>query len=391
VSNSKDRESVALVGELLEGRIDRRRFVRDALLMGMGLSTIGTVLSACGGDEKKPEPSRLEGGPTPGPGGAAPAPVMEKELNIYIWSDYLAEDTVPNFEKETGVKVVVDTYESNEEAVAKLQSGASTYDLVCPSGYAVEVMRALDLIEKIDHAKTPNVKNILAAFKDVPYDPGGLFTMPWLWGITGIAYRKDRVKGPVDSWAVFQDAQYKNKMTQMDDMRDVIGGWLKFRGKSLNSIDAAELAQAKADALLAKANLQSYISGPVKSSLIAGDVLIAMLWDGDTAQATRENPEIGWVLPKEGASIWTDSMVIPKSAPHKNAAHAFLDYIMRPEVAAKLASGTGYGSPNEAALPLMTNPTRMPEGAQKALVEYQKDLGANAAAWDQVWTEIKAG
>jgi spermidine/putrescine transport system substrate-binding protein len=316
---------------------------------------------------------------------------MEKELRVYNWSDYIAEDTVANFEKETGVKVIYDTYESNEELVAKLQAGASGYDLVCPSGYAVQVLLALGLLDPFNPKYIPNLGNVAPQFRKMVFDPTDAHTVPWQWGITGIAYRKDKVKAPPDSWAVFQDKQYAGKMTMMDDMRDAIGAWLKFRGKSLNSVDPADLAAAKADALLAKKNLQSFVSAPVKGQLVAGDVWIAQLWDGDTLQAKSENDKIAFVAPKEGSTIWCDSMCIPKGAPHKRAAHAFLDYVLQPKVGAAISTFTGYGTPNSAALALMEKPVPYPTAEQMTRLEYQTDLGAASQQWDQLWTEIKAG
>ncbi|MDO9280416.1 MAG: extracellular solute-binding protein, partial [Pseudomonadota bacterium] len=316
---------------------------------------------------------------------------LEKELKIYNWSDYIAEDTVANFEKETGIKVTYDTFESNEELVAKLQAGASGYDLVCPSGYAVQVLRALDLLEPLRPKYIPNLANVAPQFRKMAFDPTDSYAVPWQWGMTGIAYRADKVKAVPDSWAVFHDAQYKGKMTMMDDMRDVIGAWLKFRGKSLNSSIAEDLVAAKADALTAKALLQSYVSAPVKGQLVAGDVWIAQLWNGDTLQAKAENDKIEWILPKEGGVIWADSMVIPKAAPNKRAAHAFLDYILRAEVGAAISDFTGYGSPNAAATAKMKTPVAFPSDEQMKLLEFQSDLAGASGAWDQVWTEIKAG
>ena len=316
---------------------------------------------------------------------------MEKELRIYNWSDYIAEDTVANFKKETGIEVIYDTYEANEELVAKLQAGASGYDLVCPSGYAVQVLLALNLLEKLNPAWLPNVGNISTVFRKTAFDPTDEFTVPWQWGTTGIAFRKDKVKAPPDSWAVFLDKQYKGKMTMMDDMRDVIGAWLRYRGKSLNSTNADELAQAKKDALEAKALLQSFISAPVKGQLVAGDVWVAQLWNGDTMQAKVESDQIDYVIPKEGTTIWCDSMCIPKGAPHPRAAHAFLDYILRPEVGASISKFTGYGSPNAKSTASMEKPVPYPTEEQLKLLEYQTDLGAASQQWDQIWTEIKAG
>jgi spermidine/putrescine transport system substrate-binding protein len=348
------------------------------------------VLQACGGEEKAAPPPPPPAKPDAPPPEPELGP-METELRIYNWSDYIAEDTVANFEKEFNVKVTYDTYESNEELIAKLQAGASGYDLVCPSGYAVQVLLALGLADKVLRKYVPNLANVAAAFQKPAFDPSGEHAVPWQWGLTGLAYRKDKVKSAPDSWSVFHDAALKGKMTMMDDMRDVLGAWLKFRGKSLNSSEAADLQQAKADALTAKPNLQSFISAPVKGQLVAGDVWVAQLWNGDTAQARAENDQVEFVLPKEGGSIWVDSMVIPRSAPHKRAAHQFLDYILRAEVGASISTFTGYGSPNQAALAKMEKPVPYPTDEEMKKLEYQLDLASNSAAWDQIWTEIKAG
>ncbi|MDP2312261.1 MAG: spermidine/putrescine ABC transporter substrate-binding protein [Pseudomonadota bacterium] len=385
-------QAVALADSLAEGRLDRRSFVRGALALGLGLPSIAAVLQACSGEA--PEAAKAPEGAAataPVPAGPPDLGPMEKELKICNWSDYIAEDTIANFEKETGVKVTYDTFESNEELIGKLQAGATGYDLVCPSGYAVQVLLALKLLEPLNPKYLPNQGNIATQFRKTAFDPTDAHTVPWQWGITGIAYRADKVKAPPDSWAVFHDPQYKGKLTMMDDMRDVIGAWLKFRGKSLNSTVAEDLAAAKADSLTAKALLQSFVSAPVKGQLVAGDVWIAQLWNGDTIQAKAENDKIEWVLPKEGGAIWCDSMVMPKGAPNKRAAHAFLDYILRPEVGAAISNFTGYGSPNSAATAKMEKPVAYPTDEQMKLLEFQADLAGASGDWDQVWTEVKAG
>lgn len=382
-------DRVQLVESFRRGQIDRRAFLRNALGLGVSVSTIGLVLQACASEEKPAEPAK-------GPEGAA-QPAAEPELgpiegnlHIYMWSDYIAEDTVPNFEKEFNCKVTVDTYESNEEMIAKVQTGAAGYDLVCPSGYAVSVLRNLDLLEKLVKKHLPNAGNVAPLFLGTVFDPDNAFTIPWQWGITGIAYRKDLLGKVPDSWALFQDPAFKGKMTMMDDMRDNIGAWLRFRGKSLNSVDPADLAAAKADALTAKPLLESYISAPVKAQLIAGDVWAAQLWNGDTMQAKAEKAEIEFALPKEGSSIWCDSMCIPKGAKNKRAAHEFLNYVLRPEVGAKISDFTGYGSPNKEATPKMATPVPYPTDAEMKNLEYNQDLAGASALWDQIWTEIKS-
>ncbi len=371
-------ETEQLVEGLVAGGVSRREFVTRATALGLSLSTISLVLTACG---KKDAPALAAG---------ADLPEMEKELNIYSWSDYIAEDTVPNFEKEFGVKVTYDTYESNEEMVAKLQAGASGYDIVVPSNYIVPVMTALNLAFPLNKKYIPNLANLAPTFADPVFDPGLVHAVPYQWGTTGFAYRTDKIATPPDSWAIFQDPKYKGKMTQMDDMRDAVGAWLRFKGHSLNSIDPAELAEAKADALIAKKNLKAYISAPVKGQLISGDVWVAQLWNGDTTQAKAEQPALGYVLPKEGCNIWTDSMMVTTGAKNKRAAHEFINYILRPDVGASVSNFTGYGSPNSEALAKMTTPIPYPTAEEFQRLEYYKDLGANGQLWDQIWTEIKS-
>jgi spermidine/putrescine transport system substrate-binding protein len=275
--------------------------------------------------------------------------------------------------------------------VAKLQAGASGYDIIVPSNYIVPVVVATGLASTIVRKYVPNLANLAPTFVNPVFDPGNEHAIPYQWGTSGYAWRTDKVPGSPDSWAIFLDSKYKGKMTQMDDMRDVIGAWLRYRGKSLNSIDPVELAQAKKDALAAKKNLKAYISAPVKGQLISGDVWVAQLWNGDTAQAKVEQPNIGYVVPKEGCTIWTDSMMITSSAPHRRAAHEFINYVLRPDVGAAISNTTGYGSPNEAALARMKTPVPYPTAEEFQRLEYQKDLGEAGTLWDQIWTEIKSG
>ena len=237
---SKRKQLERLVGELERGGISRRDFVWRALALGISVSSAGAVLSACGGGDKGGQAGAGAQGETElGP--------IEKELHIYNWSDYIADDTVPNFEKEFGVKVTYDTYESNEEMVAKLQAGATGYDIIVPSGYIIPVLVATDLITTLNKKNLTNWGNVAPIFQNLPSDPGSTHTVPWQWGTSGIAYRTDKMKSPVDSWAVFHDREFRGKMTMMDDGREVIGAFLRYRGHSLNSTDPQQLAKAKAD------------------------------------------------------------------------------------------------------------------------------------------------
>jgi spermidine/putrescine transport system substrate-binding protein len=346
--------------------IDRRSFVGAALAVG----ATGCRCGSSGDPEDLTE--------------------MGDRLTIANWSDYVAEDTISRFEQEYGIEVDYTTYESSEELMAKLRVGAGGYDLVVPATNIVSALIAQDMLFPLDRRLLTNWGNVAPMFLDPAHDRGNQYGVPYLWGLTGIAYRTDKVPSPPTSWSVFHDKQFVGKMTQLDEMRDVIGCWVKYRGGSLNTRDRAELERAKQDAIAAKPNLAAYVSAAVKGPLVAGDVWIAQAWNGEVAQARAEQPNLAFVIPAEGGGIWVDSLVIPRSAPHKRAAHAFMDYVLRPEVGAALANHTGYGSPNAAAMSLLDHPAPFPSGEEFARLEFQIDLGEDLELWDQIWTEIKS-
>lgn len=315
---------------------------------------------------------------------------LEKNLNIYNWSDYIGPEVIPGFEKEFGVKVTYDTYESSEEMVAKLQAGARGYDIVVPTTYAMTTLINLNLLAPLSPKYLTNLGNIAPVFRGLPHDPENKFAVPWQWGMTGIVWRTDLFKTRPDSWNIFLNGGPKGKMTMLDDMRDVIGAFLRLHGYSINSIEPKELEVAKRDAVAAKSGLKAYLSAPVKAQLIAGDVWMAQMWNGDANQAKREQPALEWILPKEGSTLWIDSLAIPAAAEHPRAAHEFMNYILRPEVGERISAFTGYGSPNQAAMPLIKNPVPYPSPDELARLEVQKDLGRASALWDDVWTQIKS-
>ena len=329
-------------------------------------------------------------GPAAPPAGSAELGPIEARLNIYNWSDYIAPEVVPGFEREFGVAVGYDTYESSEEMVAKLEAGAAGYDLVVPPTYAVTVLHDSGLLAPLSRRYLPNLVNLAPVFRGLPHDPANDFTVPWQWGMTGIAWRTDLIPEVPESWAIFLDPGRRGRMTMLDDQRDVIGAFLRLRGHSINSIVPDELQAARRDAVAAKANLKAYLSAPVKGQLIAGDVWLAQLWDGDAAQARKEQPALSWVLPKEGSTLWIDSLVVPARAPHPRAAHEFINYTLRPKVGAAISAATGYGTPNLAALPLLASPIPYPSANQLARLEIQMDLGRASWLWDEAWTQIKS-
>ncbi len=355
--------------------ISRREFLARAA----ALPASAALLDAC-----RAEPNRA-----PRAGSEELGP-LESELNIYNWSDYISPEVIPGFEKEFGMRVTYDTYESSEELVAKLHAGATGYDLVVPTTYAVTALIETELLAKLSLRYLGNLPNLAPVFRGLAHDPENAYSVPWQWGMTGIAWRSDLISDAPESWSVFLNRTLAGKMTMLDDLRDVIGAFLRYRGHSINSVDPAELAEAKRDAIAAKAYLKAYLSAPVKGQLIAGDVWLAQLWNGDAAQARKEQPALAWMLPEEGSTLWIDSLVVPKSAPHPRAAHEFINYTLRPEIAAAISTATGYGSPNQAAMPLIDNPVPYPAPNELARLEIQKDLGRASALWDEVWTEVKS-
>jgi spermidine/putrescine transport system substrate-binding protein len=370
-----------LVVQLGTGELGRREFFARALAAGLGATSAGLLLQACG-------EGRTNASSTGAGDGTAVSDPIEDRLAIYNWSDYVADDTISGFEEEYGVEVTYDTYESNEEMLARLQAGASGYDVVFPTGYIIEAMIASDLLAPVRRDLLTNWPNLSPIFLDPPFDPGNVHSVPYLWGLTGIAWRTDRLDSAPDSWTTFQDSRWDGKMTLLDDSRDVIAAFLKLNGFSLNSIVPAELKAAKLDAIEAGRHIRAFVSAPVKGQLISGDVWIAQLWDGDTRQAAAEDSAIAFALPREGSAIYADAMVIPRSAPHKRAAHAFLDYVLRPEVSAAISDATGYGTANAAARP--RNPKPYPTAEELSRLEFARDLGEGTRLWDRVWTEIKS-
>jgi spermidine/putrescine transport system substrate-binding protein len=273
--------------------------------------------------------------------------------------------------------------------MSKLQVGAAGYDIVVPTGYIVTVLAAQNLLPLRKQYLT-NFEERRAALREPGVRRRQQVRHAVAVGHHGHRLPQRQGQPAARLLGCVPRRKYKGKMTQMDDLRDAIGAWLKYRGKSLNSTDKAELDQVKKDAIGSKALPEGLRLGAGEGSARRGDVWIAQLWNGDTAQAKVEEAKIEYVLPKEGGGIWTDSLVIPASAPHKRAAHEFMNFILRPEIAASISDFTGYGTPVEPGLALMKNPVPYPTAEEQKRLEYQKDLGQAAQAWDQLWTEIKS-
>lgn len=266
------------------------------------------------------------------------------ELHLLIWPDYLAEDTVRNFEKEFGCRVTVDDIESSETLRARLEGGRSGFDVVVPSDEVVPAFIRGGLLEKLDPQKLPNLKNLSARFRGPAYDPQNEYSVAYMWGTTGIAYNKEKVSPAPDSWGALWDPKHANRVTMLGDAREVFAAalWAQGVAAPLTS-ESVEKAKRK---LLERKPL-AYESSPRKM-LVDGDAWISHAFNGDAIQAADAAP-IGYVIPKEGGTLWIDNLAIAKGSPSPDLAHAFIDYLLRPEVSAAITNRRYFANPNDAA------------------------------------------
>jgi len=323
---------------------------------------------------------------------------LAEELHVYNWSEYIDPEIYADFEQEFGVKVIEDTFSSNEDLLAKLQAGATGYDVIVPSDYMVTIMTELDLLAELNYDNIPNFENISDIFRDPPYDPGNKYSVPYQWGTTGIGYNADLFEDPPDSWDYLFNpdvaSAYAGRISMLNDSREVIGAALKYLGYSLNSTDEQQLEEAKQLLIQQKDWVAAYDSDGFEDLLAAGEVDLGHGWSGDYFAAAEDAPQIWYIIPKEGGVIWTDNLAVPKSAPSQYTAEVFINYLLRPEVGAKITNYTWYGSPNEAAeefidAEILEEPAIYPPPDVMEKLEFIKDVGEATTVYDRIWTEIK--
>ena len=326
---------------------------------------------------------------------------LDKEVSFYNWTDYIDEEIINMFQEECGVKIIYDTYSSNEDLLAKMQAGATGYDLIVPSDYMVSIMRQLDLLKELDQNNIPNIANINPLFTEAPYDPGNVYSVPYQWGTTGIGFDLDQLGAEPTSWAAIFDPKeaeaYKGKISLLNDSRETIGAVLKYLGYSLNSTDPAQLEEAKQVLLTIKPYIAAFDSDSFDDLLVSGDTVIAHGWNGEFFKAMDENPDrnLGYIIPEEGGVIWTDTMAIPKTAPHPYTAEVLINYLLDPEIGAMLTNYNFYGSPNDASTPyildeIKEDPGIYPSDETLARMEFIADLGETTLEYDRIWTEVKS-
>ncbi|EJL40562.1 spermidine/putrescine ABC transporter substrate-binding protein [Brevibacillus agri] len=320
----------------------------------------------------------------------------QQVLNIYSWADNFDLDVIKDFEQKYNVKVNYDIYGSNEEMLAKIQAGASGYDLIQPSDYMVATMIQLGLLEELNKENIPNMKNIVSTFKTPPFDKENKYSLVYTWGITGIAYNKKYVKETPTSWSDLWNEAYKGRVIMLNDPREVMGMALIKNGFSNSTTNKDELEKSFADLKKMLPGVMAFDTDNIKQKMIAEEAWIGTVWSGDAAIINGQNPDVEYVIPKEGATIWADTLAIPKGAKHKDLAEKFINYLMDPEVSVKNYESIGYSNPNEQAYPLHSEEYRSNkmiflDKADIDRAEWLVDVGDTLQEYDRYWTEMKSG
>jgi spermidine/putrescine-binding protein len=321
---------------------------------------------------------------------------QQDTLRIFNWPDYIGSKTVQTFSKNNAAKVIYDNYASNEDLIAKLASGGAQYDLVFPSSYAVEILRAKGLLREIDHASIPNTANLMPEFAHPGFDKDLRFCVPYTWSTTGIGYDSTVISDDeAKSLAILFDPRFKGKILMLDDMRASLGMALKFKGHSANSTNAVELAEAR-DALLAQKELvHVYASYNIPQLLGSGEVKLAYAWSGDILRTAQGNKNIRFMIPKEGTLMYVEYMCIPTNAANPALANKFINHVLDPKVAADIADTIKYALPNSKAEALVSPDTKplwqQPKTADATTnLEQVQNVGSALDIYDKAWQAIKA-
>ncbi len=324
----------------------------------------------------------------------------EDTVYVYNWGEYIDPEVISMFEEETGIKVVYDEFETNEVMYPKVEAGASVYDVICPSDYMIQKMIDNDMLAEINWDNVPNAKaNIGAQYYEQSkgFDPENKYSVPYCWGTVGILYNKTMVSEPIDSWDVLWDEQYADNILMQDSVRDAFMVALKRNGHTMNSVDETELEAAKNELIAQKPLVQAYVVDQVRDKMIGDEAAIGVIYSGEAIYTQRENPNLEYVIPKEGTNVWIDSWVIPNNCQNKENAEKWIDFMCRPEIALMNFDYITYSTPNDAARELIededikNSSIAFPDLTQYQNLETFSYLGEEAdLLYNNLWEEIKA-
>ncbi len=278
------------------------------------------------------------------------------EVYVYNWGEYIDPETITMFEDETGIKVIYDEFETNETMYPKVEAGASSYDVICPSDYMIQKMIDNDMLQELNFENMPNATaNIGAQYyeQSTAFDPGNKYSVPYCWGTVGILYNKTMVSEPVTSWSILWDEKYSDSILMQDSVRDAFMVALKLNGNSMNSMSEEELEAAKDLLIEQKPIVQAYVVDQVRDKMIGGEAALGVIYSGEAIYTQRENSDLEYVIPEEGTNVWIDGWVIPKNAPNKENAEKFIDFMCRADIALMNFDYITYSTPNDAARELI--------------------------------------
>ncbi len=346
----------------------------------VGIFTIALLVMGCGSNTGKQSVNNEKG---------------EKQvLNLFSWADNFSPEVLAAFEKKYNCKINYDVFANNEELLAKIQAGGAQYDLIQPSDYMVSTMVKLNLLEKLDKTKIPNMKNIVKTLQAPSYDPTGDYSVIYTWGMTGIVYNKKYITKTPTSWADLWNPEYKGRVILLNDSREVFGMALKKNGFSNNSTDKDQLDKAFADLKTLAPSILAYDTDTIKQKFIAEEAWIGTMWSGDASFTYKDNKNIGFVIPKEGTLIWADTFAIPKGAKNKELAEKFINFMYEPKISAQNYEYIGYKDPNEKAKEFhskefLSDPMLKVAVNDVKQGEWLKDIGDGLTLYDRYWTELK--
>lgn len=324
--------------------------------------------------------------------------IKKEKIVVYNWGEYIDPTVLELFTEETGIEVIYEEFETNEDMYPKIKTDAVKYDVVCPSDYMIQRMIKEDLLSPIDYSNVPNIENIDPIYlkSAEEFDPDNKFSVPYCWGTLGILYNKTMVEGTIDSWSSIFDEQYADNILMINSVRDALGLTLKYLGYSLNSVNESELNEAK-DLLIKQSKLvQAYVVDQVRDKMIGGEAAIGVIYSGEAIYTQRENEDLEYIVPKEGSNVWIDSWVIPKSSTNKEGAEAFINFLCREDIALKNFEFITYSTPNKATKELLdddlqNNQIAFPDSSVIDTCETFNFLGDEMEAlYNEKWREVKS-
>ncbi len=325
----------------------------------------------------------------------------KNQVYVYNWGEYIDPSVVKEFEKETGIEVVYDEFESNEIMYSKVASDNAAYDVICPSDYMIAKMKKEDMLQTLEWDKMPNAKNnmdpkYMKAAQN--FDPGNKYACPNFCGTVGILYNKTMVKEPVDSWNILWDKKYKGQILMQDSVRDAFMVALAKDGDSINSTDPKELKKAADQLIDQKPLVQAYVVDQVRDKMIGGEAALGVIYSGEVLYTQRENPNLEYVIPKEGSNVWIDGWCITKNARHKANAEKWINFLARKDIAVKNFEYVTYTTPNLKAQQLIKDPkiknsdVAFPDDATLSRCKTYSYLGQKAdIMYNDYWKKVKSG